>query len=92
MLPWNLVNGVVQIAFCIAWTTLSFEGWYMANIFIHFEPKGHTLHHTNQQTEHANVHAKCHDALEHGVVGHENDDMCDLEEEEIKTAYPYTFS
>lgn len=47
----------------------------MANIFIHFEPTGHSLRH-NAQVEEAGRNAvdkKYKDALARGVGGHEND-------------------
>jgi prolyl 4-hydroxylase len=51
------------------------KGRFMANIFIHFEPNGHSLRH-NFDAEHGkdgDVHAKYKDSLARGVGGHESD-------------------
>lgn len=47
----------------------------MANIFVHFEPTGHSLRHNARVAkEHGkDVHEKYRDALKRGVAGHEND-------------------
>jgi hypothetical protein len=47
----------------------------MANIFVHFEPTGHSLRHNARiAKEHGkDVHEKYRDALKRGVAGHEND-------------------
>lgn len=47
----------------------------MANIFIHFEPTGHSLRHNAKIDEESggDVHAKYKDALKRGVGGHESD-------------------
>lgn len=45
----------------------------MANIFIHFEPTGHTLRHTQRQEANGDVHEKYRDSLVRGVGGHESD-------------------
>eukprot|EP00934_Nitzschia_sp_Nitz4_P001023 Nitzschia sp. Nitz4//scaffold58_size112336//60326//62043//NITZ4_004037-RA/size112336-augustus-gene-0.8-mRNA-1//1//CDS//3329555001//1023//frame0 len=52
------------------------KGRYMANIFIHFEPTGHTLrHNAKQEAQAANdVHAQYRDALARGAGGHEVDE------------------
>lgn len=50
------------------------KGW-VANIFVHFEPTGHSLRH-NMKLEgdgHKDVHARYEDALKRAVGGHEND-------------------
>lgn len=46
------------------------KGRYMANIFIHFEPTGHTLRH-NQKVEHSDVHKKYKESVARGHGGHE---------------------
>ena len=48
------------------------KGRFMANIFVHFEPVGHSLRH-NANIEHGDVHKKYRDALDRGQGGHEND-------------------
>lgn len=46
----------------------------MANIFVHFEPTGHSLRHNAKQDEETgDVNAKYRDALARGAGGHEND-------------------
>lgn len=47
----------------------------MANIFIHFEPTGHSLRHNAKLDEESggDVNAKYKDALARGIGGHEND-------------------
>lgn len=49
------------------------KGRYMANIFIHFEPTGHSLRHNLQMDGNGDVHAKYREAIEKGHGGHEND-------------------
>jgi prolyl 4-hydroxylase len=50
------------------------KGRFMANIFIHFEPTGHSLRHNAKvDGESKDVNAKYRDALARGVGGHEND-------------------
>jgi len=46
------------------------KGRYMANIFIHFEPTGHTLRH-NQKVEHGDVDKKYKESVARGHGGHE---------------------
>jgi len=50
------------------------KGRFMANIFIHFEPVGHSLRH-NAKNAHGDtdVHEKYRNALARGAGGHEND-------------------
>jgi Ankyrin repeats (3 copies) len=50
---------------------------FMANIFIHFEPTGHSLRH-DAKMDKIDVNAKYRDALARGVGGHENDGNNDL--------------
>ncbi len=51
------------------------KGKFMANLFIHFEPTGHSLRHNARIAEEhgKDVHEKYRDALKRGVAGHEND-------------------
>ena len=52
------------------------KGRFMANIFIHFEPTGHSLRHNakmEEEEEKKDVHEKYKDALNRGFGGHEND-------------------
>jgi len=49
------------------------KGRYMANIFIHFEPTGHSLRHNMAMEAEMDVDKKYRDALERGVGGHEGD-------------------
>lgn len=50
------------------------KGRYYANIFIHFEPVGHTLRHHNHETDAGeDVDQKYRDALDRGSGGHETD-------------------
>lgn len=51
------------------------KGRYFANIFIHFEPTGHSLRHNARvDEEHAkDVDTKYREALERGSGGHENE-------------------
>lgn len=52
------------------------KGRFYANVFIHFEPTGHSLRHNAQQADavaRADVHKKYREAIERGVGGHEND-------------------
>lgn len=48
------------------------KGRYVANVFIHFEPTGHSLRH-NAKMEQQDVHAKYRMDTERGFGGHEND-------------------
>lgn len=45
----------------------------MANIFIHFEPVGHSLRHNAKTDAGEDVHAKYRDSLNRGIGGHENE-------------------
>lgn len=48
----------------------------MANIFVHFEPTGHSLRHNARiAKEHGkeDVHEKYRESLKRGVAGHESD-------------------
>lgn len=48
------------------------KGRFYANIFIHFEPVGHSLRHHNFETDAGvNVDEKYRDALKRGAAGHE---------------------
>jgi len=51
------------------------KGRFMANIFIHFEPTGHSLRHNAklEADNGADVNAKYRDSLARGFGGHEND-------------------
>jgi len=50
------------------------KGRYFANLFVHFEPNGHTLRHHNHRTDAGeDVDQKYRDALERGLGGHENE-------------------
>lgn len=50
------------------------KGRYFANLFVHFEPVGHTLRHHNHETDAGeDVNQKYRDALERGLGGHENE-------------------
>ena len=49
------------------------KGRFYANIFIHFEPVGHSLRHNAKTNGGGDVDEKYRDALKRGVVGHEND-------------------
>mmetsp|Transcript_22427 Transcript_22427/g.28300 ORF Transcript_22427/g.28300 Transcript_22427/m.28300 type:complete len:455 (-) Transcript_22427:139-1503(-) len=50
------------------------KGRYFANIFIHFEPTGHTLRHTKKmELEEQNIHKKYKDSVNKGHGGHEAD-------------------
>jgi prolyl 4-hydroxylase len=50
------------------------KGRYFANIFVHFEPIGHTMRHHNHKTDAgADVDQKYREALMRGSGGHEND-------------------
>lgn len=50
------------------------KGRYFANIFVHFEPVGHTLRHHNHETDAGeDVDEKYKIALEKGNGGHENE-------------------
>lgn len=53
------------------------KGRYYANIFIHFEPTGHSLRH-NSKPEEGDVHEKYRDATARGAGGHEADQAGDL--------------
>mmetsp|Transcript_40085 Transcript_40085/g.96790 ORF Transcript_40085/g.96790 Transcript_40085/m.96790 type:complete len:494 (-) Transcript_40085:177-1658(-) len=50
------------------------KGRFYANIFIHFEPVGHTLRHHDHDPGHGDVDAKYRDALSRGTGGHESAD------------------
>ena len=50
------------------------KGRFYANIFIHFEPVGHTLRHHNHDPGHGDVDEKYRDALSRGDGGHESAD------------------
>ena len=50
------------------------KGRFYANIFIHFEPVGHTLRHHNHDPGHGDVDEKYRDALSRGTGGHESAD------------------
>jgi hypothetical protein len=45
----------------------------MANLFVHFEPNGHSLRHNAKTDAGSDVHEKYRDALQRGVGGHENE-------------------
>jgi len=48
------------------------KGRYVANVFIHFEPTGHTLRHNAKiDAGHGDVHAKYKESVEKGHGGHE---------------------
>jgi prolyl 4-hydroxylase len=47
------------------------KGRFFANIFIHFEPVGHSLRHNTKTDAGGDVHKKYKDALNRGVGGHE---------------------
>lgn len=50
------------------------KGRYFANIFIHFEPTGHTLRHTEKMgLESEDVHKKYKESVAKGHGGHENE-------------------
>lgn len=50
------------------------KGRYFANIFVHFEPIGHTLRHHNHETDAGgDVNKKYREALQRGLGGHENE-------------------
>ena len=50
----------------------SLKGRYFANLFIHFEPVGHTLRHHDHETDAGtDVDKKYRDALSRGSGGHE---------------------
>lgn len=51
------------------------KGRYMANIFIHFEPTGHSLRHNAKLEDlgHGDVNKKYKDAQARGIGGHESD-------------------
>ena len=49
------------------------KGRFMANIFIHFEPTGHTIRHNIKLDEESDVDTKYRRTAEQGVGGHEND-------------------
>lgn len=50
------------------------KGRYFANIFIHFEPTGHTLRHVEKHgLEATNIEAQYREALSQGHGGHENE-------------------
>lgn len=46
----------------------------MANVFVHFEPTGHSLRHNAKiESDGKDVHAKYRDALARGIGGHETE-------------------
>lgn len=50
------------------------KGRYFANIFVHFEPVGHTLRHHDHETDAGgDVNKKYKEALQRGLGGHENE-------------------
>jgi len=50
------------------------KGRYFANLFVHFEPQGHSMRHHNHVTDAGeDVDAKYRDALMRGSGGHENE-------------------
>lgn len=50
------------------------KGRHFANIFVHFEPVGHTMRHHNHQTDaEDDVDQKYRDSLMRGSAGHENE-------------------
>lgn len=50
------------------------KGRFMANIFVHFEPTGHSLRHNLKVEDEAkDVHQKYKDATARGIGGHEHD-------------------
>lgn len=52
---------------------------FYANIFIHFEPTGHSLRHDAKMADgDQDVHAKYKDAMKRGVGGHESDNNVGL--------------
>ena len=53
------------------------KGRFYANIFIHFEPVGHSLRHNAKTDAGEDVHEKYRDALKRGVGGHEIDEGLD---------------
>lgn len=55
------------------------KGRFMANLFVHFEPVGHSKRHdARMESEKVDVHAKYRDALNRGVGGHESDNNSGL--------------
>lgn len=46
------------------------KGRYFANIFIHFEPTGHSLRHNADDTGNIDVHKQYREAIESGIGGH----------------------
>lgn len=54
------------------------KGRYYANIFIHFEPTGHSLRHNAKTEDNGDVHEKYRDATARGAGGHEVDQAGDL--------------
>ena len=50
------------------------KGRFYANLFVHFEPQGHTLRHHNHETDAGeDVNKKYRDSLSRGSGGHENE-------------------
>ena len=49
------------------------KGRFMANIFVHFEPTGHSIRHDIKLAEASDVDAKYRRTAEQGFGGHEND-------------------
>lgn len=60
------------IAFLISSPLIRTKGRFFANVFIHFEPTGHTLRHSGE--EHGgDVHEKYVESVSKRQGGHEND-------------------
>lgn len=49
------------------------KGRFMANLFVHFEPVGHSLRHNAKETGGGDVDQRYRDALQRGSGGHESD-------------------
>jgi prolyl 4-hydroxylase len=49
------------------------KGRFLANIFIHFEPVGHSIRHNAKTDAGGDVDAKYRDSLQRGAAGHESD-------------------
>mmetsp|Transcript_110502 Transcript_110502/g.165388 ORF Transcript_110502/g.165388 Transcript_110502/m.165388 type:complete len:484 (-) Transcript_110502:266-1717(-) len=50
------------------------KGRFYANLFVHFEPVGHSLRHNAETDAGGDVHKKYRDALKRGAGGHEVDE------------------
>ena len=48
------------------------KGRYYANVFIHFEPTGHSLRHFEDHKHDGDIHGKYKESVEKGHGGHEN--------------------